>query len=281
MNVFISWSGQTSKEIAEIFRQWIPSVIQMAKPYFSPDDISKGVRWNSEISQELNKSKIGIICLTKDNLNSPWIMFEAGALSKNIENTKVCPILFDIEPTDIQGPLIQFQAAKFNKEEIKKVMKMINLELGDISMKSNVFEKVFEMWWPNLEEDIDKTLIRSSAFSDNISRSEKDMLKEILTLARNINVSIVNPNLMTNVANFGTVDDLIYNWNEIISSLLQDDYEKLIDSLEHISEPIEYIINNFGLTPSVTQTNQISFNNAKKELNLLRDKLNILKNGYH
>ncbi len=87
MRIFISWSGDLSKNIAEIFRQWIPGVIQAAKPYYSPDDITKGTRWSSEISKELDASKIGIICLTKDNLDSSWIMFEAGALSKNIEKS--------------------------------------------------------------------------------------------------------------------------------------------------------------------------------------------------
>ncbi len=38
MKVFISWSGTKSKKIAEIFRKWIPGVIQAVKPYFTPDD---------------------------------------------------------------------------------------------------------------------------------------------------------------------------------------------------------------------------------------------------
>ncbi|WP_161594629.1 hypothetical protein [Marimonas lutisalis] len=41
-NVFISWSGATSKRIAEELRGWIPATLQFAKPYFTPDDIEKG-----------------------------------------------------------------------------------------------------------------------------------------------------------------------------------------------------------------------------------------------
>jgi hypothetical protein len=91
MKVFISWSGDLSKNIAEIFRQWIPSVIQAVKPYYSPDDVTKGTRWSTEISKELDNSKIGIICLTRDNIEKPWIMFEAGAISKNLDKAKVFP----------------------------------------------------------------------------------------------------------------------------------------------------------------------------------------------
>ena len=43
-DVFISWSGDRSKEIAEALRKWIPSVLQFAKPYYTPSDIEKGAK---------------------------------------------------------------------------------------------------------------------------------------------------------------------------------------------------------------------------------------------
>jgi hypothetical protein len=73
MKVFISWSGARSKAIAEILRQWLPGVIQAVKPYYSPDDISKGARWSSEIGKELEAARVGLICLTRENLEAPWI----------------------------------------------------------------------------------------------------------------------------------------------------------------------------------------------------------------
>lgn len=188
MKVFISWSGELSKNIAEIFRQWIPGVIQAVKPYYSPDDITKGTRWESEISKELDTSKIGIICLTKDNLNSPWIMFEAGALSKNIDKSKVCPLLFGIEPSDIQGPLVQFQAAKFSKKEMKRVIKMMNSELGETSLANDVLDSVFEMWWQKLEEKIQSELSLTKEPKSDL-RTERDLLEEILKLTRDISIS--------------------------------------------------------------------------------------------
>lgn len=119
MKVFICWSGKTSKRLAEIFRDWIPAVIQAVKPYFSPEDVEKGARWYPEISKELEQCSAGLICLTRDNLEAPWIMFEAGALSKSVEKSRLIPLLFGIGTADIKGPLIQFQAAPFSKEEKK------------------------------------------------------------------------------------------------------------------------------------------------------------------
>src|SRR5215813_14335412 len=89
MKVFISWSGERSKQLAEAIREWLPNVLQFVKPYFTPADIEKGARWASEISKELEQSKIGIIAMTEENLTSPWIMFEAGAISKVVEEGPV------------------------------------------------------------------------------------------------------------------------------------------------------------------------------------------------
>ena len=92
MKVFISWSGSKSQEVAKVLKQWIPCVIQSVEPYFSCADIDKGARWSTDIAKELQDASFGILCVTKDNLSSSWLNFEAGALSKSIEQSKWCGI---------------------------------------------------------------------------------------------------------------------------------------------------------------------------------------------
>ncbi len=185
MRVFISWSGEVSMNIAVAIKEWLPAVLQAVKPYCSLDDVVKGTRWSTEVSKELEASKVGIICLVRENLQAPWIMFEAGALSKNVDKSKVCPILFGgITSSDVQGPLAQFQSAKFEKEEIRKVIGMINRELGDSGLANKVFDEVFDMWWPKLEERIETALKAVKKVSDKGERSEKDILEEVVKLTR-------------------------------------------------------------------------------------------------
>lgn len=251
MKVFISWSGELSKNIAEIFRQWIPGVIQAVKPYYSPDDITKGTRWSSEISKELDASKIGIICLTKDNLNSPWIMFEAGALSKNIDKSKVCPLLFGIEPSDIQGPLVQFQAAKFSKKETKRVIKMINSELGDAALSNDVLDSVFEMWWTKLEENIQAELKNPREKKEDI-RSERDLLEEVLKLTREISINknkikdkdfVIPPGLIQEI--YYTVEKLTFRAIEFGNHPAIFDYAERLNML--LEDLIHYVDLPMGL----------------------------------
>lgn len=115
MKIFISWSGKLSHEIAVALSVWLPSVIQQIKPFVSSEDIEKGKRWSTEIANNLNEANFGIICLTKDNLMEPWILFEAGALSKGEEHANVCSVLFDgLQPPNIEGhPLNIFQHTIF------------------------------------------------------------------------------------------------------------------------------------------------------------------------
>ena len=58
MKIFISWSGQLSQEIGSAIRDWLPNVIQVVKPYFTPQDIEKGARWQTEIKSELGSGPI-------------------------------------------------------------------------------------------------------------------------------------------------------------------------------------------------------------------------------
>ena len=240
MKVFISWSGEPSKKIAEAFRQWIPGVIQAAKPYYTPDDITKGTRWSTEIAKELDASKVGIICLTRNNLNSPWIMFEAGALSKNLEKSKVCPLLFDLEPSEIEGPLIQFQAAKFSKIEMKKVVKMINLELGDNSLTNEVLDGVFDMWWPKLESQIKEILKNGTEESEEDLRSDREMLEEILFLSRRL--SIDKPNKGDSKIHPGAIEDLIEGSCMVANESITSGYFNLDAAMDTLLRPIDYII---------------------------------------
>lgn len=182
--VFISWGGDLSKKLAEEIKNWLPSVLQFVKPYFTPDDIEKGARWESHIAQELSSSNVGIICLTKDNINRPWILFEAGALSKNFGKANVCTILFNVDSSQITGPLTSFQATKFDKSDFKKLVKTINETGEDSKLDSKILDEVFEMWWPRLEEKINSIIAGHKEDLNSDERSDREILEEVLELTR-------------------------------------------------------------------------------------------------
>ena len=182
--VFISWSGELSRKLGEALRTWLPASLQYVKPYFSPDDIEKGAKWNSEIAKELETSNVGIICLTQDNTEKPWILFESGALSKSLEKARVCTLLFNLDAADVKGPLTSFQATRFVREDFKRLVSTINNTAGDAKLEPSVFESVFDMWWPRLETLVNEILKSHDKGTKRERRPERDILEEVLELTR-------------------------------------------------------------------------------------------------
>src|ERR1041384_999278 len=101
MRVFLSWSGPRSKYVASALRNWLPRVIQAVEPWMSDHDIASGSRWSDEIDVILEECKVGIICLTPENQNNAWLMFESGAVSKTLSDTFVIPFLYGLTPREI------------------------------------------------------------------------------------------------------------------------------------------------------------------------------------
>ena len=196
VKVFISWSGDRSKKIAEVLKKWIKDVIQSVEPFISSQDIPKGARWSADIAKELQDSNFGILCVTKDNFQEPWLLFEAGALSKTIDKTFVVPLLFDLDPSDLSNsPLLQFQATSFSKNEVKKLIDTMNAA-SEHQLDAYALDEAFEVWYPKLAEALDKASISAeeSEISDS-TKAEKttQMLEEILTLSRDNQKLMRNP----------------------------------------------------------------------------------------
>lgn len=181
MKVFISWSGERSRKIGEQLRDWLPTVLQSVDPYFTPEDTEKGTRWLSEISQELSASKIGIFCVTRDNINSNWLLFEAGVLSKELEKTYVCPILFGVKPVDLAPPMRQFQATEFTKDDFKRLIDVINdrMSSGQGKLLPKVLDNSFKAFWPQIEKNIGEILASVPHESDQPTRTDRELLEEI------------------------------------------------------------------------------------------------------
>ena len=190
MKIFISWSGNDSKFIAEYLKKWIEQIIQAAEPWISVD-IEKGKKWNSEISEKLENSKVGIFCVTKENLNSPWILFEAGAISKSSDSF-VCTFLIDLNPTDLTGPLSLFQATKFNKEDIFKLLVTINQSISKLGGKSLTMENLkdlFEIFYPQLEEKINSIVENNKKEKNNSEaqiRTDRELIEESVSILRQL-----------------------------------------------------------------------------------------------
>ena len=181
--IFLSWSGLRSRAAAEAFRSWLPLMLQSVVPYFTPEDIDKGARWNSEIRAELSLCDFGIIFLTPENQHSPWILFESGALSK-LDNSRVAPLLIGMEPADISGPLAQLQLTTTVQADIFKLVRSINSSLGPLALEASNLDELFNALWPRLNSAIENSIAIPTENPKPARRPDRDLLEELVERVR-------------------------------------------------------------------------------------------------
>lgn len=264
MKVFLSWSGDESKQLAEIFKEWLPNVVQFIEPYMSSKDIESGEKWGSNIETNLENCNFGIVFVTPNNINSPWINFEAGALSKTYKS-KVVPVLYDADITILNnGPLIQFQTAqKITKEGIFELLQSIISSSEASNLDIIRLENGLEKWWPDLIEKIDN--ISSQEQDNKIEKapSDSEMLKSIVIklnqqdkeLRQLRNVSAHKDLLSESIekkVNSGIRTTPIH--------LILPELKKIIDNLS--SDPVDEILND----SSIGEEGKFEINSAKKSL---------------
>lgn len=77
--IFISWSGKNSKIIAKELKNVFENKIFAGTGltcFVSDVDIASGTDWWDKIKGELKTCRLGILCITKENIRAPWIFLK-------------------------------------------------------------------------------------------------------------------------------------------------------------------------------------------------------------
>ncbi|HEX6184779.1 MAG TPA: hypothetical protein VFZ44_12920 [Pyrinomonadaceae bacterium] len=198
MKIFISWSGELSHKVALFLKEWFPNVIQTLDLYVSSEDIDKGARWFAEVGTELEDAQFGIVCLTRENMKAPWVLFEAGAISKTVTQSRVTPLLINLSPAEMKGPLVQFQATTITETDIKRLAKTINTYC-EVPLRDTQLERVFDKWWPEFEQFIRGAASTVKQAKAN-ERDERELLEEVLQHVRTIARTLPAPATVPKIA---------------------------------------------------------------------------------
>lgn len=121
-----------------------------------------------------------MICLTEENKNKPWILFEAGALNRGLSANRVCPILIDLEPKDVDGPLSKFQLTKMLRDDMYKLLKTINFELGEDKLSDTILEESFSDTWDKFYQNFLNLINNTTREIEKQSKKTDDELIETM-----------------------------------------------------------------------------------------------------
>lgn len=219
MKIFISWSGERSHKVAELLDTWIQCVIQAVEPWISSKDIDKGTLWFSEVSNKLAATQNGIVCLTKANLNKPWILFESGALAKGLSTNRVFTFLIDLEPKDVKDPLAQFNHTLAQKDSLYHLLSSINKGLGENALKEKILKNVFDTYWPQFEKEFQQILKDTPEEELKEERPKDDLLSEILYSVRGIDRRLRN---LEDTSNTNPLDEHMYHMRRLLKTSIEE-----------------------------------------------------------
>ena len=156
MSVFICWSGPRSELIADAVKTLLHGAVAALKKYddvFISGSIAKGVTWFDSIVEELNRAHAGIACVTVENLHSPWMHFEAGALARglsklpmpatpavgasddaqraSVHRSRLFTVLHGVTAADVDGPLSAYQGTRTTRDEMSELVRALRLLCGE------------------------------------------------------------------------------------------------------------------------------------------------------
>lgn len=192
MKVFISWSGEKSKQVALLLEEWIKMVIQASEPWVSTN-IQSGSLWFQELNEQLKDVTIGIVCITSQNRDKPWILFETGALAKGLSTNRVCTLLVDLKNEDIEQPLAQFNHTYPDHDGMFKLMTTINTHLEKSSLPQHILSKVFEKNWLDFESRMNEIRrIETPGLANETKRGSEEILNEVLQTIRGFDRRLQN-----------------------------------------------------------------------------------------
>jgi len=148
--IFLSWSKSASHSAAEAFREFLPQLFPSVKPWMSSLDIEKGTGWFTSISDQLARSRACLLLITHENVNSPWLYYEAGAVALAFKGSRIFPYLLGVKPSELGStPLGQYQATLFDREDTKRMIHGLNKTL-EAPIHETVLSSAFDGVWPKL-----------------------------------------------------------------------------------------------------------------------------------
>jgi hypothetical protein len=232
----------------------------------STRDLDRGSVWFGEINDQLKDTTVGIICLTQENKNRPWILFEAGALIKGLSSSRVCTLLVDLAPKDIEDPLAQFNHTFPNRESMRALVDTLNNQMGSNGLDHRTLDTVFDTYWGQFEASFHKILHEIVPGEEAMPRKDSDILAEILANTRQLSSRVSRLEsrriedeeraIMRRVSGPGEAAELIRNFAEVGMP-----ESIILDRMEEHGVPREFVRENLrGF-----RINERAAESAKKE----------------
>ena len=178
--VFISHSMVNSR-LADALTRLLHGVLPELMVYSSgtqeiPAAGSKFLEWMRE---KARTSSHVFILLTPESLRLPWLTFEAGVATAG--ESRIVPIVFELDPSDVPGPLAEFQIARGDSFEhmVRLVHELVEAQRGRDKIRDKMDGARLEGLVSEYIEQVHKSLEDKRSAESGATRQEPTPRTEV------------------------------------------------------------------------------------------------------
>jgi hypothetical protein len=177
MNLVISWSKPQSRTVASALCGWLPTVLPGLEPWMSTKEIAKGREWFTELQSVLAQARFCIICVTLENVRSPWIYYEVGAIAAKGPDVLICPYLVGVLPSALaDGPLAKWQCTVATQADTLELIKSLNSNALSSPHDLSLLQGNFSTQWPTFAGQTEAVLGSDVPDDKGFTASDADQL---------------------------------------------------------------------------------------------------------
>lgn len=174
---------------------------------------------------------MGVIFLTVENRTKPWVLFEAGAISKGLTTTRACPFLIKLKKQDVDRPLSDLHLTEDTEEGMLKLLQTINNAMSkEQRLSQELLTETFKNWWQKFKEPYDRILEQDS--QPVVKRSTDEILEEILLTVRNQQERIKEMEHSLD----GTSEIVLYLREKMLEEKRDQEWDMIMDRLSYSNQ---------------------------------------------
>ena len=174
--IFLSWSKSLSLNLAKRTADLLVDVFETDSIFWiSTEGIDQGADISRSIEDGLQKCNGAILFLTIDNINNPWINYEAGAIACKSGNSRIWPFAFNLRMSEFSySPIASKQAMGLNKEDVVRLLQSIyEFEQKNIDIPKDKVDQNIALHLEKYLQDCEKII--SSYTVHNLSSTLEDV----------------------------------------------------------------------------------------------------------
>lgn len=181
MRVFLSWSGDRSRAVADVLNDRLPDVVHSVDPWMSKDRLVAGLEWFPQIRQAVEECDSALLVVTPENQAQPWLNFEAGAFA--LASRAAVPLLVGMDESELQGPLTKLQAVSITDEALMEELLVGFAAVDQVTPARRAFTRL----WPEILQAVENVAAQPpSDLNEPTPPRTEDQVAEALTILRQL-----------------------------------------------------------------------------------------------